>query len=135
MTRWFRSFLSLLVLPAVSLLAPLSASAWSIVYDLRFEVIGESINFRPYSGGYYIAPRGEESNSGTLILLRTSGNQKQYFEYRNFGEVFYAASNGANQKAVFTATAANDVSTPPSTPSVLQKSAWPTKGRRKRAPI
>jgi hypothetical protein len=100
----------LLVLTS-SLLASPMALAWSIVYDLRFEVIGESINFRPYAGGYYIAPRGEESNSGTLILLRTSGNQKQYFQYRNFGEIFYAATNGANQKAVFTATAANDVST------------------------
>lgn len=107
MTRRFCSLITLL-----ACLAGLSsASAWSIVYDLRFEVIGESINFRPYAGGYYIAPRGEESNAGTLILLRTNGNQKQYFQYKDFGEVFYAASNGANQKAVFTATAANDVST------------------------
>lgn len=111
MTRRFRSLFSLLLVTIASALVSSTASAWSIVYDLRFEVIGESINFRPYSGGYYIAPRGEESNSGTLILLRTSGNQKQYFQYRNFGEVFYAATNGSNQKAVFTATAANDVST------------------------
>lgn len=111
MTRRFRSLLSTLALAAVFSAGISTASAWSIVYDLRFEVVGESINFRPYSGGYYIAPRGEESNSGTLILLRTTGSQKQYFQYKDFGEVFYAATNGANQKAVFTATAANDVST------------------------
>ena len=111
MNRSIRAYLGVFA-TFLAIAAPVQkAEAWVLVYDMKFQAIGESINFRPYDGGYYLAPRDGDSNGGTLILFRHTGGQKQYYKYENFGEIFYAASNGTNRKAVLTATAANDVST------------------------
>ena len=101
-----------LALLACLLMAPLHAAfGWVLVYDLKFETVGDSVNFRAYDGGYYLADRGTGAGGGTLILFRHTGAQKQYFKYEGFGEIFYAATNGQDRKAVLTATAANEVST------------------------
>lgn len=78
------------------------------VYRLSFEQTGDSINYRPYQNGYYIAPM--EGGSGSLILTLITGNQKQYFAYEAFGEVFVAVK-GKDKRMVLSATATNTVST------------------------
>lgn len=83
-------------------------NAQTAVYRLTFEPTGDSINYRPYQNGYYIAPI--DGGSGSLVLTVITGNVKQYFAYEAFGEVFVAV-NGDNKKMVLSATAANDVST------------------------
>jgi hypothetical protein len=89
------------------LLAP-GAQAQVAVYRLTFEQAGDSINYRPYQNGYYIAPI--EGGAGSLILTLVTGNQRQYFTYEGFGEMFVAVK-GDNQRMVISATATNDVST------------------------
>jgi hypothetical protein len=78
-----------------------------LVYRLSFEKAGESINYSPYQGGYYVAP--VNGGTGTLVLTRTVGGKK-YFTYANFGELFVALKDNV-RKAVISATAANSVST------------------------
>ena len=78
------------------------------VFRLTFEQTGDSINYRPYQGGYYIAPL--EGGSGSLILTLSTGTQKQYFSYEAFGELFVAVK-GREKRMVLSATATNDVST------------------------
>lgn len=78
------------------------------VWKLTFEQTGDSINYRPYQGGYYIAPA--EGGAGTLILTLTTGTLKQYFTYASFGDVFVGVK-GSTKKMVFSATASSSVST------------------------
>jgi hypothetical protein len=96
------------VLFAVLLLSAGISPAQISVYRMAFEPTGESINYRSYQAGYYVAPM--EGGQGSLILMLTSGGVKQYFTYNDFGEMFIALSNNT-RKAVFSATAANTVST------------------------
>lgn len=79
-----------------------------VVYKLTFETAGETINYRPYQGGYYIAPI--TGGTGSLILTLTTGGVKQFYTYSNFGELFVAVK-GQLRKTVLSATAANTVST------------------------
>lgn len=97
-----------LLLPLILALFTLPAAAQLAVYKLDFEPTGESINYRSYQSGYYIAPM--TGGTGSLVLMLTTGGVKQYFTYTNFGELFVAVK-GADRKVVFTATAANTVST------------------------
>jgi len=85
-----------------------SLQAQVAVYRLSFESTGESINYRPYQNGYYIAPI--QGGTGSLILTLVTGGQRQYFTYESFGEVFVAL-NGEKKKMVLSATAAGNVST------------------------
>ncbi len=78
------------------------------VWKLTFEQTGDSINYRPYQGGFYIAPA--EGGAGTLILTLATGSLKQYFTYTSFGDVFVGVK-GSTKKMVFSATAASSVST------------------------
>lgn len=78
------------------------------VWKLTFEQTGDSINYRPYQGGYYVAPA--EGGAGTLILTLSTGNLKQYFTYASFGDVFVGVK-GSTKKMVFSATASSSVST------------------------
>ncbi len=78
------------------------------VFRLSFEQTGDSINYRPYQGGYYVAPL--EGGTGSLVLTLVTGNQRQYFTYEAFGEVFVAV-NGNEKRMVLSATATNTVST------------------------
>jgi hypothetical protein len=97
-----------LLLPFLLALFTGPVAAQLAVYKLDFQPSGESINYRSYQSGYYIAPM--TGGTGSLVLMLTTGGVKQYFTYANFGELFVAV-NGADRKAVFTATAANTVST------------------------
>lgn len=99
-------FMLLLALAGLSVfLSPASAQVVTddtsggpaIVYKLTFEVTGESINFRPFQGGYYIAPI--EGGAGTLLLTRQTGKEKTYYSFTNFGQLFLAKS-GSKRKAV-----------------------------------
>jgi len=85
-----------------------AAQGQVVVYRLTFEQLGESINYRPYQNGYYVAPMA--GGAGSLVLTQTTGNQRQYFAYEGFGELFVAVK-GETQKMVLSATATNDVST------------------------
>jgi hypothetical protein len=78
------------------------------VWRLTFQQTGDSINYRPYQGGYYVAP--VEGGAGTLILTLVTGGLKQYFTYSAFGDVFVAVK-GTTKKMVLSATAASSVST------------------------
>jgi len=78
------------------------------VFRLSFEKTGDSINYRPYQSGYYVAPI--EGGTGSLILTLVTGGERQYFTYPAFGEVFVAVK-GEDKKMVLSATAANDVNT------------------------
>lgn len=88
--------------------ASTSATGTVAVYRLSFEQTGESVNYRPYQGGYYIAP--VEGGSGSLILTLITGNVRQYFTYEAFGEMFVAIE-GKDKRVVLSATATNEVST------------------------
>ena len=46
-----------------------------VVYKLTFDVAGETINYRPYQGGFYVAPI--EGGTGTRSLTLTTGGVKQ----------------------------------------------------------
>lgn len=78
------------------------------VFRLTFQQTGDSINYRPYDGGFYIAP--VEGGPGSLILTLSTGGKKRYFTYASFGAVFVAVK-GSTKKMVLSATAASDVST------------------------
>ena len=78
------------------------------VFRLTFQATGDSINYRSYDGGFYVAP--VEGGVGTLILTLSSGGQKRYFTYASFGAVFIAVK-GSTKKMVLSCTAASDVST------------------------
>ncbi len=94
---------------AVFLLATaVTAHAQVAVYRLTFTQTGDSINYRPYQNGYYVAPI--EGGAGSLILTLVTGNTREYFTYETFGEVFVAIK-GNTKKMVLSATATNDVST------------------------
>lgn len=102
-------FLSPPVLALFFVLGSASLSpAQLAVYKLTFDAAGETINYRPYQGGYYIAPI--EGGTGSLILTTTTSAGKQYYTYANFGELFVAVK-GDVRKTVLSATAANTVST------------------------
>ena len=92
----------------IGLLLGASLHAQVAVYRLGFEGTGDSVNYRPYQNGYYIAPI--EGGTGSLVLTLITGGQRQYFSYETFGEVFVAVS-GEKKKMVLSATAANEVST------------------------
>jgi hypothetical protein len=79
-----------------------------IVYRLAFAQTGDSINYRPYQGGFYVAPLS--GGVGTLILTLQTGSKKQYFTYASFGSVF-AATSGKKKRMVLSATTTNDIST------------------------
>ncbi|MBX7212357.1 MAG: hypothetical protein K1X78_28885 [Verrucomicrobiaceae bacterium] len=99
----------LLLLSLVLLFCSASASrAQLIVYKLAFDQAGETINYRPYQGGYYIAP--VNGGTGSLILTQTTSGVKKYYTYASFGELFVAAK-GDSRKSVISCTAANSVST------------------------
>lgn len=78
------------------------------IFRMTFSKTGDSINYRPYQGGYYVTPL--EGGTGSLILTLVTGSTKQYFTYQSFGDSFVAVK-GDSKKMVFSATAANDVST------------------------
>ena len=78
------------------------------VFRLTFQQTGDSINYRPYEGGFYVAP--VEGGPGSLILTLITGGQKRYFTYASFGAVFVAVK-GKTKKMVLSATAASSVST------------------------
>lgn len=86
----------------------LLTSSALVVYKLTFEPAGETINYRPYQGGYYIAPI--EGGTGSLLLTLTTGGVKTFYTYSNFGELFVAVKYD-DRKVVLSATAANTVST------------------------
>lgn len=101
-------FLRVLLLTIAALLIASPLRAQVVVYKLSFEQTGDSINYRPYQNGYYIAPL--EGGSGSLILTLVTGGQRQYFTYTSFGDLFVALK-GENKRMVLSATATNDVST------------------------
>lgn len=78
------------------------------IFRLTFATTGDSINYRPYQGGYYVTPL--EGGTGSIILTLVTGNTKQYFTYQSFGDSFVAVK-GSTKKMVFSATAASTVST------------------------
>jgi hypothetical protein len=100
--------LSGLVSNASAQTTPTTSSGPVAVFRLSFEQTGDSINYRPYQNGYYIAPI--EGGTGSLILTLVTGGQRQYFVYEAFGEVFVAVK-GKEKRMVLSATATNDVST------------------------
>lgn len=101
-------FLRALFLLTAALLIASPLRAQVVVYRLSFEKTGDSINYRPYQNGYYIAPL--EGGTGSLILTLVTGSQRQYFTYASFGDLFVALK-GEDKKMVFSATATNEVST------------------------
>ena len=67
-----------LILSLVLLLGSVAGShAQLVVYKLNFDQAGETINYRPYQGGYYVAP--VNGGTGSLILTLTTGGVKNYF--------------------------------------------------------
>lgn len=98
----------LLGLASTDAFAQTTSSGPVAVFRLSFEKTGDSINYRPYQNGYYVAPI--EGGTGSLILTLKTGDQRQYFKYEAFGEVFVAVK-GQEKRMVLSATATNTVST------------------------
>ncbi len=76
------------------------------VYSLGFDETGDSVNFKPFDAGYYIAP--VQGGTGTLILTVTKGGKK-YFTYANFGEIFVSTQGSKTEKMVLSAVSSNAV--------------------------
>lgn len=75
-----------------------------LVYRLSFKPLGNSINFRSYQGGYYVADLANgSSNNGTLILTQVLGGVRRFYMFNNFGPIVYALK-GEERKAIFTGT-------------------------------
>ncbi len=71
-----------------------------LVYRVQFTGVESSLNFRGFSGGYYIADvNNGASNSGTLILTQSVGSTRRYYQINNFGALFYG-SNGKDTQAI-----------------------------------
>jgi hypothetical protein len=82
-----------------------------LVYRVQFNEVLSSINFRGFSGGYYIADvNNGASDSGTLILLQVVGNNRHYYSLTNFGQMFFA-SDGRTPKALVVGNATSVAST------------------------
>ncbi|MDB6075603.1 MAG: hypothetical protein JWO89_3243, partial [Verrucomicrobiaceae bacterium] len=78
-----------------------------VVYRLSFKKTGESLNYKPFSGGYFVV--GAVNGTGALILEMERDGLKLYKEYLNFGSVFVAKAQG-ERKAVLSAMDTNSVS-------------------------
>lgn len=63
-----------------------------VVYTMRFEKEGESVNFRPFIGGFFVAPAA--GGQGTMILRATSDGVTGYRVLQNFGELFVSRERG-----------------------------------------
>lgn len=85
-----------------------------LVYRVQFTGVLSSLNFRGFSGGYYIADvNNGASDSGALILLQLIGNARRYYTLNNFGQLFFA-TDGRNPQAfvVGSTTSVGAVSAP-----------------------
>lgn len=78
-----------------------------VVYRLGFKTIGDSVNYRPFTGGYFVG--AAVNGAGTLILELEHQGSKYYREYPTFGSLFVAKSRG-DRKGVMSAMDANSVS-------------------------
>ena len=63
-----------------------------VVYTMRFEKEGDSVNFRPFIGGFFVAPAA--GGPGTMILRATSDGETGYRVLPNFGELFVSRERG-----------------------------------------
>lgn len=79
-----------------------------LVYRLSFSKTGESINFKPFSGGYYIAS-ASKGQSSLIIEANVKGAGKLYKAYSNFGTLF-ATTSDTSRKGVLAAMDATSVS-------------------------
>ncbi|MDB6139040.1 MAG: hypothetical protein JWO94_2112 [Verrucomicrobiaceae bacterium] len=79
-----------------------------VVYRMSFSKNGESINYKPFSGGYYVA---SASNGESAVIIEASprNSGKVYKTYSNFGSLFVMAA-GSNSKAALFATDVNSFS-------------------------
>lgn len=76
------------------------AKSIAIVYHLTFDPNGDSINFRNYTNGYYVADAPtSSSSSGTLILMQVVSGVRKYYTYEDYGGMF-VASKGSERKGV-----------------------------------
>ncbi|MDB6006493.1 MAG: hypothetical protein JWR15_3480 [Prosthecobacter sp.] len=78
-----------------------------VVYRLSFKKTGESLNYKQFSGGYFIG--GAVNGSGALILEMERDGLKLFKEYLDFGSLFVAKEQG-ERKAVLSAIDTNSVS-------------------------
>ncbi len=78
-----------------------------VVYRLSFKKTGESLNYKQFSGGYFVG--GSVNGSGALILEMERDGLKLFKEYLNFGSLFVAKAQG-ERKAVLSAMDTNSIS-------------------------
>ena len=86
----------------------ISSGGPTIVYQILFEPKSDSINYRGYDFGYYVAPSA--GGSGTLLLIRTTGGTRTYYTFTDFGSLIIGL-NGDDRKSIISLTATSDVST------------------------
>jgi len=102
-----RALLAMTVLSSLFIAAD-EVNAQVVVYRLDFKDTKDGINYRPYLGGFYVAPA--IGGTGSLILQRTESDGLIYVTLENFGELFVATDN-KTKRFVLSAAAANEVST------------------------
>ena len=84
-----------------------------VVYRLEFSTTGESINYTPFTGGYYVVSAANDTagGGGALILEAKINGTKVYKQYLNFGALFVAQSGGNNKGVMFAMDASSLSST------------------------
>lgn len=106
---------SLTFLAAVAAFACLfapSADAQVVIYELEFEEMGESINYRTFDKSFFVMPL--TGGNATFVLRFTEGLSNQFVQVVDFG-VYFIATQGAEQKAVLANADAADGGTPVNT--------------------
>lgn len=80
-----------------------------VVYQLSFSKSGESINFKPFAGGFFVT--SASAGQGSLIIETSTHNSgKVYKVFEKFGSLFVIPGSGSEGKAVLFAMDVNSVS-------------------------
>ena len=98
----------LLIFTYLSLLITNATAQGVAVYRLESVHPTDSINYKPYLGGFYVAPAID--GVGSLVLQRQDADGLMMITLADFGELFVAADGKRKQRSVLSATAANSVS-------------------------
>ena len=89
-------FLALIALWSISL-----ASAQVVIYDVDFDEVGESVNYRGFESGFFVMPL--EGGTADFILEFREGTTRFFVQVPDFG-TFFIATEGNERRGVIANT-------------------------------
>jgi hypothetical protein len=103
---WPMNLRKLFPLLLMTLILGVSSQAISqvVVYKVKFEKTGESLNYESYEGGFFVTNFND--SIGNVILTITDGAFRYYVEVEEAGELFLIRNEG-KRVAVFRASGTN----------------------------